>query len=426
MRLYIDRGKSVSKIRLTNKGPPLTIIPQIQVTLDCNLDCSYCFQEHTGGIIDLSTVEIILQKTVSTNYKKQLFCNNNTIKVYWHGGEPLLAGVDFFRKAMDLESRFPGVVFDNRIQTNGTLMTEEFAGFFAENHFAVGFSLDGPENVHNFHRRFRKSGKGTFAAAMRGIGLYRSCAKPDRIPIIAVVSRASLDHAREIYEFFSELGAKVQLDIYDIRCRDLLPSTQDHLRVFKLAPSSAEISCFLIQLFDLWFYDQTRRVDFDELRNEVKMILQPEVKRGDPFHKKRCDFRRTIFDPNGKVYSCDQYINDDKSALGDIRNDSMEDILEKKATLWEEIKLHIRKSADSMACSSCEWGCQCSGGCLTCMKYNSLLLCARAEGLPDNRWFETKLTSPLNEVSGETYYCEGLRTFRNHVKDAVNQELLHG
>ena len=86
------------KIRITNKGRRLlTVIPQIQVTLDCNLDCSYCFQKHPGGIIDLSTVEIILQKTVSTNYQKQLFCNNNTIKVYWHGGEPLLAGVDFFR-----------------------------------------------------------------------------------------------------------------------------------------------------------------------------------------------------------------------------------------------------------------------------------------------------------------------------------------
>lgn len=415
------------KIRITNKGRRLlTVIPQIQVTLDCNLDCSYCFQKHPGGIIDLSTVEIILQKTVSTNYQKQLFCNNNTIKVYWHGGEPLLAGVDFFRKVMDLESRFPGVIFDNRIQTNGTLMTEEFAKFFAENHFAVGFSLDGPENVHNFHRRFRKSKNGAFAATMRGIRFYRRYAKPDRIAIIAVVTRVSLDHARKIYEFFSELGSNVQLDIYDIRCHDLLPSTQDHSRVFELAPFSTEVGRFFIQLFDLWFYDQTRKVDFNELRNEVKMILQPEVKRGDPFHKKRCDFRRTIFDPNGKVYSCDQYLNDDKTALGDIRNDSMEDILEKKARLWEEIKLHIRKSADRMACSSCEWGSQCSGGCLTCMKYNSLLLCARAEGLPDDRWFETKLTSPLKEISGETYYCEGLRAFRNHVKEAVNQELLHG
>lgn len=415
---------SLRQIRSSNKLHPLTVIPQIQVTLDCNSDCSYCFQKHHGGIIDILTVEIILQKVVATNHKRRFFSNNNAITVTWHGGEPLLAGVEFYRKVVEVESRFPGVVFENRVQTNGTLMTGEFARFFAKNNFGVGFSLDGPEDLHNLNRRFRGSSNGTFTATMNGIELYRQYARPELIPIIAVVTRASLGREREIYEFFKELGTRVQLDIYDIKCLDMLPSTRNHSNVFDLAPASAEVGQFLINLFDLWFYDQTRGVDFSELRNEVKMILQPEINKGDPFHKKRCDIRRTIFAPDGKVYGCDQYVNDEKTALGDIRKDSLEDILERKARLWEGIKLHIRESGDKMACSSCEWGNQCSGGCMTCMKYISLLLNARSEGLPDNEWFQPELASPLREVSGEFYYCNGLRAFRSHVKEAVEQELL--
>jgi uncharacterized protein len=416
-------SKSVKAIHSINDFSTLTVTPQIQVTLDCNSDCSYCFQKHYGGIMDISTIDIILQKSLSINKRNGFFANNNTMPVTWHGGEPLLAGVEFYREVVGIESQVSDIVFDNRIQTNGTLMTEAFAKFFVENNFAVGFSLDGPEDLHNQNRNFRNSGNGTFADTMYGIELYRSYANPDQIPVIAVITSASLGREHEIYEFFKQIGAKVQLDIYDIKCLDMSSSTQNHTNVFDLAPTSEEAGQFLINLFDLWFYDQTRKVEFSDMRDEVKMILQPKINIGDPFKKKRCDFKRTIFAPDGKVYSCDQYINDEKSALGDIRKDSLEDILERKACLWEEIKLHVRESGDNMACSSCQWGSQCSGGCMTCMKYSSLLLNARSEGLADNHWYSSELTSPLKEVSGEFYYCDGLRAFRSHVKEAVAQEL---
>ncbi len=407
----------------TTKQHPSSVIPQIQVTLDCNSDCSYCFQKHHGKIIDISTVEIILQQVVAINRKSHDFSNDSPLIVTWHGGEPLLAGVDFYQKVVEIESRFQGVLFENRIQTNATLMTDDFARFFAENKFGVGFSLDGPEDLHNLNRQFKDSSNGTFADTVRGIELYRSYAKPDRIPVIAVITRASLGREQEIFDFFKRLKTKVQLDIYDIKYLDMLPSSQNHANVFDLAPSSDEVGQFLIALFDLWFYDQSCRVEFNELRNEVKMILQPEIDMGDPFNKKRCGLTRTIFAPDGKVYSCDQYLNDEKTSLGDIRKNSLEDILERKARLWEEIKIHVRDDGNNMACSSCEWGSQCSGGCITCMKYSSLLLSARSEGLPEARWYDADPTSPLNEVSGEFYYCDGLRAFRSHVKEAVEQEL---
>jgi uncharacterized protein len=370
----------------------------------------------------MEVVERILEKTVSYNRDKP-HADNDLVQVYWHGGEPLLAGIDFFGEVVALESRFQEVQFENRIQTNGTLMTNELAEFFSLNDFQVGFSLDGPEDLHNLNRRFRNSGNGSFADTMSGIERYRRYALVDRIPIIAVITRASLARVGNIYDFFKELGARVQLDIYDIRCIDFLLSNTDRSSIFEMAPSPEEVGRFLIELFDLWFYDESRNVDFSELRHEVKMILQPEIDRGDPFHKKRCDFRRTIFAPDGKVFCCDQYVNDEQTSLGDIRESSLKEIVESKERMWEEIKRYIRKSGEQMACSDCEWGRQCGGGCMSCMKYNSLLLRAREEGLEDERWYDVELKSPLKEVSGETYYCDGLRTFRQHVKQAVEQEL---
>ena len=399
----------------------LPVVPQIQVTRNCNLACGYCFQEHSGGIIGLSTVETILRRVIAHNLTVDPL--TKVIQIYWHGGEPLLAGIDFFRAIIRIEAQYPELSFQNRIQTNGTLMSDDMARLLTEYQFQVGFSLDGPKEIHDRYRCFRGSRSGSFDAARRGIECYRNCAMPDRVAVIAVVTRAGIDHAFELFEFFKELRAEVQLDIYDVRWLDLGPAAGEVSGLSDFAPLPAEVGRFLVELFDLWFWDQERKVDFKELRQEVKMALQPEIDLGDPFHKKRCDFRRLIFAPNGKVFSCDQWVNDEKTALGDIHQDSLATILTNKAVLWEKIKQRIRRSGKHMACGGCEWGRQCGGGCFTCMKYNAMLLRARSEGLPDNRWADAVLPPAWDEVRGETYFCEGLRAFRHHLREAVRREL---
>jgi uncharacterized protein len=399
----------------------LPVVPQIQVTRYCNLACDYCFQEHSGDITELSTVEDILRNVIAHNLRVD--SQTKCIQVYWHGGEPLLAGAKFFSKIIQLEKHYSELSFENRIQTNGTLMNDELARICTDNRFQVGFSLDGPRDLHNLHRRFAHSHRGTFDAALKGIDRYRRHAGQGRLAIITVITRASVGRAQEIFKFFKALQADVQLDIFDLRWKDLVQGNGGPASIFELVPSPEEVAQFLIELFDLWFYDQEGLVDFKELRQEVKMALQPEIDRGDPFHKKRCDFRRLIFAPNGWAFSCDQWLNDEQTALGDIRVDSLEKILERKARLWEEIKRRLRVSGEVMGCGQCEWGRQCGGGCLTCMKYNALLHQARARGLPDSRWFEGQLPARWNEIKGETYYCEGLRAFRRHVREAVQREL---
>jgi uncharacterized protein len=399
----------------------LPVVSQIQVTRNCNLACGYCFQEHCGGIIDLSTVEAILPAVIAHNLSVDPL--TKVIQIYWHGGEPLLAGIDFFRAVIGLEAQYPDLAFDNRIQTNGTLMSEDMARLLAEYQFQVGFSLDGPQEIHDRYRRFRGSQTGSYEAARRGLECYRTVAGVDRVAVIAVVTRAGIHRAADLFEFFKALRAVVQLDIYDIRYLDLSPEAGEASELSDLAPRPEEVGRFLIELFDLWFWDQEKQVDFGELRQEVKMALQPEINLGDPFHKKRCDFRRLIFAPTGKVFSCDQWVNDDQTALGDIRQDSLEAILTRKGVLWAEIKQRLRRSGKHMACGGCEWGSQCGGGCFTCMKYNAMLLRARSAGLPDHHWADAILPPSWGEVRGETYFCEGLRVFRRHLREVVRREL---
>ena len=262
----------------------LPVVPQIQVTRNCNLACGYCFQEHAGGIIDLSTVETILRRVIAHNLSVDPL--TKVIQIYWHGGEPLLAGLDFFRAVIRLEAQYPELSFENRIQTNGTLMSAEMARLLAEYHFQVGFSLDGPQDIHDRYRRFRGSQAGSFEAARRGIECYRAVAMADRVAVIAVVTRAGIERAADLFAFFKDLGAVVQLDIYDVRWLDLDPEAGEVPGLSELAPRPEEVGRFLIELFDLWFWDQDRQVDFSELRQEVKMALQPEINLGDPFHKK--------------------------------------------------------------------------------------------------------------------------------------------
>lgn len=401
------------------------IIPQIQVTLRCNQRCTYCFQQHRGRVISINTVASIFEKAIRFNGHTRPFKETRTLPVYWHGGEPLLAGIDFFKKVIDLQSRFDDVRFENRLQTNGTLMTKALARFFADHRFDVGFSLDGPKVLHNRYRKYAAADKnqGPFDDAMAGIRRYRKAAGIDKVPVICVITKKSTGHAKEIFDFFKRLHASVQLDIYDLRARDLSAATNDWGSLFTLAPAVGDLERFLIELFDLWFYDTSGQVEFKELRDQVKMVLQPQLDLGDPYDKRRCDIRRTIFDPHGNVYGCDQYINDPQTALGNIVSDNLEPMMAAKIRLWEEIKRQVRHAGDSMACGSCRWGRQCSGGCVTCMKYISRLTRARGRGRPDADWIDMTHNEGLAAITGEFYYCDALRALREHVNQSIAQQM---
>lgn len=394
---------------------------QAQVTLNCNLACKYCFEDHQSkGVMSLDTLQNVIVKCVE--HFRKINPDKNEITFYWHGGEPLLAGIDFYKKVIELESRYPEIRFSNKIQTNGAAMTKKMAAFMVENNFEVGFSFDGPEDIQNKHRVLKNGRSGSFEAVMKGVENYREASKAPYIPIIAVVSKYTVERGPKVfYEFFKGLRSCLQFQPYDITWHDLLKENIDP-DASEFMPGTEEYAQFVIDLFDLWFRDDPGKIVIHDLKGEVKDFLTPRFPRS-IIDKKRCSEERTIIDPVGNVYSCDMYLNNEKTSLGNINTDPLDTILERKYALWEKIKKVFRKGGNGYQCVECPYGDMCPGGCMTCMKYNYLVLKGYSLDDPShikeiNLFFNKNFSD-----CGDAYYCGSFKKYRDHIGAEVKKEV---
>ena len=174
---------------------PICVI--VKVTHSCNLDCIYCYTNPKAekGIMDFETLEnMIIKFSVANN-------QNQPIKFIWHGGEPLLAGLDFYKKVFEIQERIPEYDFINDIQTNGTLLNEEMLQFFSEYEFRIGISLDGYQNTHDANRHY-KNGKQSFNDVFEGYLAARKNGTGSGV--ICVVNENTANNIYEIYQFFKQ------------------------------------------------------------------------------------------------------------------------------------------------------------------------------------------------------------------------------
>ena len=171
----------------------------------CNLDCHYCYYldkaEIYGGReprMSLDMLETVVRAYIRANDVPEVTFN-------WHGGEPLILGLDFYRKALEFEQQYAdGKIIHNTLQTNGTLLTEEWAGFLARGGFLVGISLDGPAAVHDRYRK-DKGGAPTFEKVMRGVRLLQRAGV--EFNTMSTVNKASEGRGKEVYRFLKEIGS---------------------------------------------------------------------------------------------------------------------------------------------------------------------------------------------------------------------------
>ena len=172
----------------------------------CNLDCHYCYYldkaEIYGGReprMSLDMLEVLVREYIAANDVPEVTFN-------WHGGEPLVMGLDFYKKAVELEHRYSaGKIIHNTLQTNGTLLTPEWASFLKDNDFLVGISIDGPQDIHDKYRK-DKGGAPTFDKVIRGIGLlYRYGVQYNTM---STVNKASEGRGLEVYSFLKSLGSR--------------------------------------------------------------------------------------------------------------------------------------------------------------------------------------------------------------------------
>lgn len=351
----------------------------------CNLSCSYCYYLKKQSIQKdgkpLLMSDGILEKYIIQHIEAT---TDNTIFFSWHGGEPLLAGLDFFRKAVSMQLRYKpaGKEIINGIQTNGTLINWDWAYFLAQEKFLVGISIDGPGDLHNSCRK-SSDGNSSLQQVLKGYDiLQRSGIKPE---ILCVVSSFNVKFPLVVYDFFRELGAE------NIT---FLPLVEQRFRtasgVSRATVPAAEFGRFLITVFDEW-------VEKDIGKIKIQIIEEAARTAFGQGHT-LCIFRENcggvpVVELNGDFYSCDHYVDRDH-LIGNITDGSLAGFLDSD----RQKEFGMAKSLTLPSyCRECDVRAMCNGEC------------------PKNRFIKTPDGEP-----GLNYLCEGYKTFFRHCQPFVN------
>jgi uncharacterized protein len=350
----------------------------------CNLRCAYCYYLSKERLFDAERPrrinDDVLERFVAGRLEA---APGPTVHFEWHGGEPTLAGVDFFRRAVEAQRRHarPGVEVTNGLQTNGLLLDDAWAAFLAEHHFSVGLSLDGPADVHDAFRR-TAGGAATHREVVRAL---RSLDKHRvRHDVLCVLHAANVPSPRRVYSYFRDLG---------VRSLQLLPLVErepDAPRGVSARTATPEaMGEFLVSAFDLWLAEDLGRVVvqfFDE-------TLRPAL--GLPHAL--CVFRETcgdvvVLEHDGGVYACDHFV-DEAHRLGSLRERSFAEIVgSPQLTAFGDAK----RDALPPECRACDVLPFCHGGC------------------PKDRL-----------AGGRSYLCPAYQRFFRHVRPAMDRLAAH-
>lgn len=237
----------------------------------CNLQCGYCyyldkkelFSEKSNLRMDNDLLwKYIIQHIEATTEEIVLFS--------WHGGEPMLAGIAFYRNAVAIQKQYlpPGKKLVNGIQTNGTLLNDEWCQFLSEENFLVGISLDGTENLHNQYRTSKK-GSGTFQMVINGLKLLQKY--KITFEILCVVNSINVNYPFQVYRFFKELGAKYLTFLPLVEQLQGTPSGASPASV-----PSADFGRFLITIFDEWAEQDIGKIQVQIFEEAIRTAFNQE------------------------------------------------------------------------------------------------------------------------------------------------------
>lgn len=335
----------------------------------CNLRCSYCFYFDETSHRDVTSYGYMSSETMDAIIDKALNCATERCEFGFQGGEPMLSGLKWYQRFVERvrESNIHNIDVQYSIQTNGILITEEWAQFFSKHGFLVGVSLDGPSKYHNRYR-VDKHGDGSFRYVMNGIDILKKYNVD--FNILTVVTARTARNIKEIYKFFMEKNLPNQ---QYIPCLDPL-STSDQAR--NNALSVPMYARFLKDLFDVWYEDRRAGVMvynryFENLAGLI-LGLVPES----------CNMRGTCsiqyaIEADGSVFPCDFYMLD-TYLLGNINKNSLQEIdLVRTSHRFIE-----RSSILAEKCHQCRWFALCRGGC-----YRERVI-AEPNKVPLNRYCE--------------------------------------
>ncbi len=349
----------------------------------CNLHCSYCYYIEKRGWQGNGENRCMSDDILETYIRQQIMATHEQVVFFsWHGGEPLLAGIDFYRKALTVQQKFcpKGKTIINGIQTNGTLLNEQWCAFLAETGFKVGISLDGPESLHNTFRLMQDGGE-TFKKVIRGFDLLvLHGIDPE---ILCVVNAVNVRYPLEVYRFFRHLGVPY------ITFIPLVEPKNTHARVTERSVNPEDFGRFLCAIFDEWLKKDIGRVKVQIFEEALRTAFRQEHTLC--IFKPVCG-RVPVIERNGDFYSCDHYVNP-QYRLGNIHDTTLEKMLESDA---QKAFGRAKFATLPQYCRNCEVLDMCHGEC------------------PKNRF----VTAPNGEP-GLNYLCAGYNMFFRHCRPFV-------
>ena len=352
----------------------------------CNLDCHYCYylkKEHlypkgeSFRMPDDILEEYIVQHIDASP--------EPVIRFSWHGGEPTVLGLDYFRKIVALQRKHqsPDQQIINGMQTNGTLLDEDWCRFLAVEGFMVGLSLDGPQEMHDMYR-MTKDRKPTHEQTMRGYKLLQK--HRAQTDILCVVNAHNVQHPTQVYQFIKQIKAPYVTFLPMVE-----PEPGAEGGVSQLTVPAEAWGAFLCTIFDEW-----RDRDIGQIKVQ---IFEEAARTAFEQEHSLCIFRPTcgdipVVEHNGDFFSCDHYV-DNEHCLGNIRETPLVELLESPAQ-----KAFGQAKLDTLPryCQECEVSAMCNGEC------------------PKNRFLHTQ-----DGEAGLNYLCAGYKRFFTHCRPFVEE-----
>ena len=355
----------------------------------CNLDCHYCYYRDKSEIYS-GNMPRMSEELLETYIKQYIEgASQQNISFCWHGGEPLMAGLPFFEKAMELQRKYAGdKVIENTLQTNGILVNDAWCSFFKENKFLIGLSLDGPEDIHDAFRR-DCGGAPTFARVMKAVELMKKHGV--EFNILATVNARSEERGAEVYKFLTSINPYIQflpvVEYVKMRAgkRPLIVSPDEEDAV----PAPWSVSAkgygkFMCDVFDEW-------VKYDVGKNFVQLF---DVTLGNwcGVPPSLCAFAEVcgdglVVEHNGDVYSCDHFVYPEYR-LGNIATDELSAMYRSRE---QQDFGRDKRDALPLECKRCNYYFLCRGEC------------------PKHRFEYAKNGEPYMNV-----LCEGYKMFFRH------------
>lgn len=369
----------------------------------CNLACAYCYYLEKANLYKDTSKHVMSDELLEKFIREYIGSQTmHEVLFTWHGGETLMRPLSFYRKVVELQRQYAGGhAIDNCIQTNGTLLTDEWCEFFKENNWLVGISIDGPQEFHDEYRKNR-SGRPSFAKVMQGIRLLNKHGVEWNA--MAVVNDYNADYPLEFYHFFKEIGCRyIQFAPIVERLskhedgRYLATPLQPGEQLADFSVSPEQWGNFLCTLFDEWVRNDVGQIFIQLFDSTLANWVgeQPGV----------CSMAKTcghagVMEFNGDVYACDHYVFPEFK-LGNIYQQTLVEMMYSGRQM--EFGQMKQKSLPSQ-CRACEFLFACNGEC------------------PKNRFATTASGEP-----GLNYLCKGYHRFFKHVApymDYMKKELL--